>query len=413
MQRDAGLASPPRFLLFDPASNEGLSKQQKALLFFLRLAMMLGNVLVLPRCHLLSRHASVQNHREAMGKSAERVFVRWSHMYNLTALQALHPVVELSSAGFPQDATLARYFWISDTCSRDHMSSVRGGERFNGVWLHARVSSCTRDLQHSLPSLYRMRQTSESIAFANSHDELPPESLPQLRPFVRFTNPVYATAAAFVHRHFGTTPFLAMHWRRGDFVGLRPATFVHDARRVVGQVRALQARLGVRMSGLFLATDAPPADAELRELRKALQPVRVRAADVTGVLPREANEVYAADGGGGSGGVRRVAVPRDAALAIVEMAVCAMAPYFLGSAASTFSDAILEERLFVFGHDSGTGGEMRGEELVGLQATPQTPAQTRLKPLALPTKVPNLRVAPPRTIAEARAMQRRQHRPAR
>ena len=61
---------------------------------------------------------------------------------------------------------------------------------------------------------------------------------------------------------------------------------------------------------------------------------------------------------------------------------------------------ILEERLSVFGHAEGTGGEMHGDRLRGMQSQH---GRLRLQPLPLPARPPFLRVQPPRTVAEVRA----------
>ena len=55
---------PTRYLLYDAAESEGPSKQRMAGLYFLRRAMELDRVLVLPRCRLSpdtgSAHATTQ-----------------------------------------------------------------------------------------------------------------------------------------------------------------------------------------------------------------------------------------------------------------------------------------------------------------------------------------------------------------
>lgn len=91
----------------------------------------------------------------------------------------------------------------------------------------------------------------------------------------------------------------------------------------------------------------------------------------------------------------------------LRVAICAMAPWFLGTGFSTFTFTILEERRAVFGHVERTGAEMVAEETLGWRLDlPQESAQTRLRPLPLPAKPPNLRIRPPRTVAEMRAMAR-------
>ena len=117
-------------------------------------------------------------------------------------------------------------------------------------------------------------------------------------------------------------------------------------------------------------------------------------------------KVQVAGTAAGDAAERRVAA-RGAHVSNLEVAICAMAPWFLGTGFSTFTFTILEERRAVFGHVEGTGAEMVAKGALGWRLDlPHESAQSRLHPLPLPVQPPNLRIRPPRTVAEMRAMAR-------
>jgi hypothetical protein len=79
-----------RYLLFDPIPHEQLNKQRRALMFYLDLAMRLKRTLVLPRPRLVRK--------DQYGRFLpDSEYVRWSEMFNVSALNKLHPVVELET----------------------------------------------------------------------------------------------------------------------------------------------------------------------------------------------------------------------------------------------------------------------------------------------------------------------------
>ena len=87
--------TPIKYLLYDVDPNEGLNKQRRSGVFFLRRAMQMGRTLVLPRCRLLARH----RHRVSNGAAADElsgndIFVRWSSLYNMSMISTVHQVVE-------------------------------------------------------------------------------------------------------------------------------------------------------------------------------------------------------------------------------------------------------------------------------------------------------------------------------
>lgn len=87
--------TPIKYLLYDVDPKEGLNKQRRSGVFFLRRAMQMGRTLVLPRCRLLARH----RHRVSNGAAADElsgndIFVRWSSLYNMSMISTVHQVVE-------------------------------------------------------------------------------------------------------------------------------------------------------------------------------------------------------------------------------------------------------------------------------------------------------------------------------
>ena len=80
-----------QFLLFDVAFHEQLNKQRRALMFYLHLAMRLKRTLVLPRPRLLQRKEGARGSQF----EAEAEYMRWGELFNVSALNKLHPAVEL------------------------------------------------------------------------------------------------------------------------------------------------------------------------------------------------------------------------------------------------------------------------------------------------------------------------------
>ena len=99
-------------------------------------------------------------------------------------------------------------------------------------------SQCDSSLQHNVAALGRM--TEGTIAFSNSFDQLPFAAALGLRPYVRFEQGVYDRAAAFVAQQFGGKPFLAIHWRRTDFLVARSTQpgVLQSAASVIRHARA-------------------------------------------------------------------------------------------------------------------------------------------------------------------------------
>ena len=84
-------ADSTKYLLFDVIPHEQLNKQRRAYMFFLDLAMRLKRTLVLPRARLVKRDA----YGRFLNDEAE--YVRWGELFNLSALNTLHPAVELET----------------------------------------------------------------------------------------------------------------------------------------------------------------------------------------------------------------------------------------------------------------------------------------------------------------------------
>ena len=125
-----------RYLLYDAAVSEGPSKQRMAGLYFLRRAMELDRVLVLPRCRLLARHRQrTRNHAAAIRLKGDDVYVPFSSLYNVSALATLHPVVELRDY-LRTSPVIEKFAWRPPcNASNDDRRSVR----FNGRLVRVRV----------------------------------------------------------------------------------------------------------------------------------------------------------------------------------------------------------------------------------------------------------------------------------
>ncbi len=128
---------PTRYLLYDAAESEGPSKQRMAGLYFLRRAMELDRVLVLPRCRLLARHRQrTRNHAAAIRLKGDDVYVPFSSLYNVSALATLHPVVELRDY-LRTSPVIEKFAWRPPcNASNDDRRSVR----FNGRLVRVRAT---------------------------------------------------------------------------------------------------------------------------------------------------------------------------------------------------------------------------------------------------------------------------------
>ena len=334
---DAADDDGQQFLLFDVAFHEQLNKQRRALMFYLHLAMRLKRTLVLPRPRLLQRKKGARGSQF----EAEAEYMRWGELFNVSALNKLHPAVELDEFLQRRGASPQ----IDVLTAIDHKGCEPGGAAetsFNGL-TNVRVgrSQCDSSLQHNVAALGRM--TEGAIAFSNSFDQLPFAAALGLRPYVRFEQGVYDRAAAFVAQQFGGKPFLAIHWRRTDFLVARSTQpgVLQSAASVIRHARRAIERHG--LAGVYLATDSDDQE-EMQEVGLALAPVRYGPAVAS---HRPIDEVFAA---------ALPAVKADAAN--VEIAICAMAARFLGTKTSSFTLAISEERQSVFGHAADTNQEM-------------------------------------------------------
>lgn len=331
-----------RYLLFDAAELSSLHEQQGVLLFFLDLAMALGRTLVLPRCRLRRLLADGS-------PSAQPEFVPWSELFDLATLSALHPAIPLESFV----ASHGRVDLLAVAAPESCAPTTGMVERdFNGLpALPVMRSEC--GVQRSAAALRSLSHA--AIGFVGSTELLGEGRAAQLRPHVRFERAVYAEAASFVRLRFNDRPFVAVHWgvARPDLAAAHAGAEAAEAEAVTGAVaggapsapqsahdvarhsRRLMKRHGVRRA--FLVTDCD-ANAELAQLHAKLQPVRYARAGA---------------GAGGVPGLRQLVASEH-----VEIVVCAMADYFLGTHASRFTAAVLEERATTFGLDAATADEM-------------------------------------------------------
>ena len=323
----ATLSSSPavqeRFLLYDVIFHEQVNKQRRALMFYLDLAMHTKRTLVLPRTRLLRR-------LNARSFAPDAEYVSWGELYNVSALSKLHPIIELEQyLELHGPATLH--------VKLDHRGCAESGEGdvpFNGLQLRASRSICNAGLQYNRARLTQGDVMGlESIAFSDSVDQLALEKALQLRPYVRFDEGVYTSAAAFVADQFGASPFLAIHWRRTDFLQARASQrgVLQSAADVVRHARLVMQKHG--LTRVYLATDCDD-ERELSAVRDALSPVWLKAGTPARTLRARTEH------------------------ANLEITICAMAAHFLGTKTSSFTLAITEERSAIFGHARGTSGEM-------------------------------------------------------
>jgi len=345
-----------KYLLFDVDPLEGVNMQLKALLSHVRWANSLGRTLVVPRVRLLPQHAHLPGGEQ---------FVRWSLLYNLTVLRQLHPVVELDDfmtfnrtvavALFPsaQAAAQAASSCVSPPLQVDpNLSSTllgrKQGVAFNGVRLYVEQVVC------SAPDAVLRRRnyhSLETVAVGHATGELEPRQALAIRRFVRFTEDIYEAARRFVSRTFNDEPFVALHWRQGDFIQLRAGQpgVLQSGDSLVSHARQLMAARRVRC--VFLATDAKEGE-ELQLVMHELGPSRLALASIQ--RPRWAESP----------------LQMHALAASIEIVICAMAADFLGTRTSSFSMSVVFERLAVFGLPEWAWGDMVGDTVVRLQEWP-------------------------------------------
>jgi peptide-O-fucosyltransferase len=325
---DVSAAPATRYLLFDVVPHEQLNKQRRALMFYLDLALRLDRTLVLPRARLL-------RHSPTAGASSSDAYeyARWGELFNVSALSKLHPVVELEDFLAEHGVVQRVYVIRSKDCQPRSSIEVH----FNGID-GVRVSELLCDAKaqyvpHTLQAL-----SLRSIAFSGSTDQLQLSRALVLRPSVRFVQSTYDAAAQFVERSFGGEPFVAVHWRRTDFLLVRRSQpgVLQSAEQVVKHVRRLQEATGIRH--VYLATDSDD-QSELDQIERALRPVRHPRTDAAASLLDRAR------------------------LANVEIVICGLASRLLGTRTSSYTLAIAEERGAIFGHAPGTSEEMGSEPL--------------------------------------------------
>ena len=225
---------------------------------------------------------------------------------------------------------------------------------FNGL-KNVRVGEfqCSSGLQYNAAALFALKDRAV-IAFSNSVDQMSPQQALPLRRYVRFDNSVYERAEAFVAQHFGGKPFVALHWRRTDFLRARATRpgVLQSPEDLVRQARALMDHH--RTEHVYLSTDCDDPE-ELKYVHLHLSPVKLVAAPAATLQAR-------------------------ADAANVEITICAMATAFSGTQTSSFTLAITEERSAIFGKPAGSTSEMKELPPIDARSSPKH----GLKPVALP-----------------------------
>lgn len=325
----ARIAQKQRYLLFDTIFHEQVNKQRRAFMFYLHLAMQLKRTLVLPRTRLLRRIPKSTQ----FDPTAE--YVPWGDLFNVSALSLVHPILELEQFVALHGGVGLHVRISHQGCeSREGVVSVP----FNGLpdGLGAAKSICHNRLQYEQEKLSREYADEEAIAFSDSVDQLQmSQSLP-LRPYVRYTAPVYDAATAFAATAFNGEPFISIHWRRTDFLAVRRSHewALQSAADVVAHARAAMRASGVRH--VYLATDSDDAK-EVAAVTTALNAQSYPSWDSPNAPAPLLTKAMRAN---------------------IEIATCALASRFLGTKTSSFTLAIMEERQAVYGHAATTGTEM-------------------------------------------------------
>ena len=324
-------ARSQRYVLFDVAQYEQLNKQRRAIMFFLDLAINAQRTLVLPRARLFGR----------VGRPAgPQRYVAWSALLNVSLMAELHPVIELDqylklervSGGVPIDELI---IVGGATCAPRSGKAVA----FNGIdGVGVGHSRCAHGLQYDIAAV--RASPSRALAFAGTTDQLGMGKALRMRPHVRFVQSVYEEAASFVSRVYGSAHFVALHWRRTDFLRVRQSQpgVLQSADALVSHARTLMARH--HSHHVYLATDSDD-DGELARVAQGL-----------GFAPDRYDGALAVSAAGQDDPLAR------AIAANVEITICATAAGFIGTRTSTFSLSIAEERQGVFGRPAASAGEM-------------------------------------------------------
>ena len=324
-----------RYLLFDVSPHEQFNKQRRALVFFLALAQKTNRTLVVPRA------------RFGLPTSPKKAYQPLQNILNLSHLnQHFHPVQDLDSHLLKHDASVSVLIPQGTSCTN---LQPRSQVDFNGLKLTAARVQCEKHLEHNVERMRAMLD--ESIAFSNVLNQHSRAASLAIRPNVRFVRDLYDEAAAYVERTFGGESFLAVHWRRTDFLQVRrtqPGVLVGVKQLVLHAQRVMDEK-GLKF--LYLATDSQDGE-ELRHLYTKIQFKRLDH------KPSPSQSL--------------INVGKTANLEII---ICSMANLFLGTQTSSFTLTILEERTSVFGHSPETGIEMGKENVENLLKAQPSPRE--------------------------------------
>ena len=140
-----------------------------------------------------------------------------------------------------------------------------------------------------------------------------------------FKSSLWERAERFAASAFAASEgrYLAVHWRRGDFVEARRPDVVKTAAEVAPRIKALLK--AHELHAVYLATGPDTTARDLRELRAALD-----LPDGAVVRYRKGNE-----------GFEKAGVTT---LALMDQMLCAMGAVFIGTKTSLFTATIMEER---------------------------------------------------------------------
>jgi len=495
--------SPQRFLLYDAPVHARLNEQRLYLERYASLARHLGRTLVLPRLRL-HEHPPQRRPVKLAGftrggiplpaldtgdadvdeRAAEEAaaaagcagpgcawaagdadglalapLVRWSDLFNISALAAFQPVVELDAFlhQAPPTPTLILVGlagcgqvrgersraggWRTFNRARLDVSEVVCSEALPGMqaaaepagssgsfssgsfdgdpvrWEPSRSAASPEEWDWAVLRALRLRSVSVALAFDLRHPRdwayhgtrsspAPPHVGPLpgampalaavgvLRPHVRFDGRFYAAAEAYAQGVFGeggeTEPYVAIHWRRTDFLERRAnvSGALQSPHALVRHARRVMKRLGVRRA--FLSTDSQEPS-EIAQVLAKLRPAMLSRDDYARLAPPLAPPLPSSRAPLEQHAELRLA----AAAAALDTALCARATYFLGSGTSHFTRAVLEERIGVFGHAPETAATLGDDHSASVARAAECAEGEPVHPACLRPRGPGTRAATP------------------
>ena len=363
-----------RYLFYDILEHEQLNKQRKGMMYAYTVAQSLGRQLVLHRLRVRKIEGQPQGSRPVYTHE----FYPWRQFFNMSYMQGGVPVHEadqllhalVSGApgsdgaefGFAFDTVLYANKLLEgvdrqnprmedSACPSpgqsgtspfqwskyDNSDAPWVGQLYDIAGLRARTVRCV-DIFGSLLNALKPYESQTSIVLLNVHFQLGfaygenSRNTNRLywgvRDHLVFKRSLWSRAQRFVDDTFGAEPkFLAVHWRRGDFVFSRKKDVVKGPADAAPRIKSLMKEHG--LTHVFLATGPDTTSADLLGLESALGLGE-------GVVIR-----YTPPKNKRTGKPTKMSPPT---LAIIDQMLCVLGDVFLGTKTSLFSATIMEER---------------------------------------------------------------------